>query len=169
MLRFTVHGPFEVPITKGKNGRYIPNDCPEFWNVHPTCKAEAGVYVFAKRAAKGIKPIYVGKTVRTFAVEAFHSLKISKHYAPALADSLKGTFVMFFLVPERRPGKLNETMIGELEVFMIQTAFAKNPNLSNVKEANLPDWGVEGVIRGKPRRPNASESSFKGMMGLNKY
>lgn len=166
MLTFRTHGPFEIPLTGAPNGKYIEDFCPEFWKRHPDHKDDICLYIFAKRAAKGFQPIYVGMTIKSFGKEAFHSHKIASHYTPALMKKGKGTLVMFFVVPDPRPGPTPKKLIGEIETFMIQAAYAKNPDLSNKKDASGPEWCVEGILRGTRRRPNFTEAKFKKMMGL---
>jgi hypothetical protein len=95
MKLFESFGPFKIPPVKGKGGRYIAEGCPKFWDQHPEFSEKRGVYIFAVRAGKGIRPVYVGKATKKFKQECFASQKNSKHYGPALANIGRGTPVMF--------------------------------------------------------------------------
>lgn len=163
---FDVHGPFKVPLRKEGRGAYLPHKCPEFWEAHPESRSMLGCYLFALRAGKGYRPIYVGQTVRSFESECFADHKIARHYAPALAKKGRGTPVIFFVVPERKRGKPNRRVIKELETFLIQVAATKNPQLSNVKENNAAKWGICGVVRGGQGKPTFDAQRFKKAIGV---
>ena len=168
---FDVHGPFKVPITKGGNHGYIPINCPQFWTQDGMANYadKKGCYVFAIRAAKGYRPIYVGMTKATFQDECFTSHKIAQHYTPALADTGKGTPVMFLLVIDTKKGPANKKIIKNLETFLIQTGVAKNPELSNIQNRPEADWGIKGVLRGgKGNHNKDAETEFKKAMGFKK-
>ncbi|MFA6561653.1 MAG: hypothetical protein WCV00_07060 [Verrucomicrobiia bacterium] len=162
---FTIYGEFEVPLKKGKRHDYIPVDCPDFWR-HVPHMNDRGCYIFAIRAGKGVRPVYVGKTKRTFAKEVFTDHKIAQHYTPALANTDKGTPVIFLVVAPSGRGRPNSKMIGDLETFLIQVGVAKNPNLSNIQNRQEARWGIKGVVRGGSGRTTKTEKRFKTMMGL---
>jgi hypothetical protein len=166
LLLFDVYGPYKIPIVRERNGSYIPARCPDFWDAHPTIATRFGCYVFAIRAGKGITPVYVGKTTRSFDGECFAIHKIACHYTPALARKGRGTPVMFFLVPRARRGKPNTRIIKDLETFLIQVASAKNPSLSNVKERQEARWGISGVLRGGKGKPGKPARAFKTSVGM---
>lgn len=166
LLLFDAHGPLVIKPIPGKSSGYIPVNYPEFWDLHPALAAKTGCYVFAIRAGKGITPIYVGKTTRSFASECFADHKIASHYAPALARKGKGTLVMFLLVPRPRRGKPNIRLIKDLETFLIQVASAKNPELSNVQERKEAQWGISGVIRGGQGKPGKAAKALKLAVGI---
>lgn len=141
---FTVHGPLEVPTESGKKYSYIPLNCPAFWKKHSQLKSLKGCYVFGFRAAKGFRPVYVGKTKNSFGNEVFTSHKIAQHYGPALADTGKGTPVMFLITASGGKGAPPKTMISDMETFLIQLGVAKNPDLSNIRNTAEAKWASRG-------------------------
>lgn len=123
---------------------------------------ERGCYLFAIRAAKGFRPIYVGKTKKSFEKECFTYHKVADHYQPALGNMGKDTPVLFLLTLGRGKGPINNRAIAQLEAFLIQNAVAKNPDLSNIQGTKQEEWGIKGVIRGgKARFPNLRNSFVK--------
>jgi hypothetical protein len=72
LTTFSVVGPFDVPFTKKKVGRTINSaNAKEFWTSRPALAKKRGCYIFAFRAAKGMKPVYIGKATKTFEQEVF--------------------------------------------------------------------------------------------------
>ena len=66
---YETYGEFEVPrkqTPKGKAFEDSKNVLKDFWakvdQKHPGLSAALGCYIFAIKAAKGIKPWYVGQT-----------------------------------------------------------------------------------------------------------
>jgi hypothetical protein len=164
---FKVRGPYEIPC-KGKQHPYIESGCDDFWKQPEVTNLanERGCYPFAIRAAKGFRPVYVGKTKRTFGKECFTYHKVADHYQPALADTGKGTPVMFLLTLGRARGPINNRAIAQLETFLIQNGVAKNPHLSNVQGTRQEEWGIAGIIRGGKGKVAASAKLFRQAMGL---
>lgn len=162
---FRVHGPFKIP-RKGKTNRHIEPGCPDFWKNSKVglLANECGCYLFAIQAAKGFRPVYVGKTKNSFKNECFTFHKIAAHYQPALEG--KGTPIMFMLALERRKGPINKRAIGQVELFLIQTAVAKNHRLSNVQGTKQEKWEITGVIRGGKGKVSAAARLFRKAMGL---
>lgn len=164
---FRVRGPFLIPC-KGKYNRFIQSACPDFWKQPETSilAKERGCYVFAIRAARGFRPIYVGKTKKSFEKECFTYHKIADHYQPALGDMGKGTPVLFLLTLGRGKGPINNRAIAQLEAFLIQNAVAKNPHLSNIQGTKQEEWGIKGVIRGGKGKVSKPAKLFRKAMGL---
>ena len=165
---FKVRGPFPVPLDPNVNGKWIRAGCPEFWadNHLERFAHNAGCYVFAMRASKGIRPIYVGKATKSFKQECFAPHKIACHYGPALSNAGKGTAVMFLVVLERVKGKVSKKGIAKVESFLIQNAMKKNPNLSNIHGKKEEHWTIEGVIRGGKGKASDAARKFRGALGL---
>jgi hypothetical protein len=165
---FNIRGPFRVPLDPTVTGKWIKAGCPDFW-LGPKVQRftdEPGCYVFAMRAGKGIRPIYVGKATKSFRQECFAPHKIACHYGPALSNAGKGTPVIFLVVLKRKKGKVNKRAIAKVESFLIQNAMKQNPNLSNIKGKKEEHWIIEGVIRsGKGKVPSAAKK-FKSAVGL---
>ena len=128
---YSVEGPFAVPFTKKKAGRLIlTDDAAKFWKKHSHVANRRGCYVFGVRAGKGSTPGYVGKASKTFQQEVFTEHKRNR-FNEHLADYNKGTPVLFFLVAPSKKGKPNIKHIGKMERFLIDTALAANPSLTN--------------------------------------
>jgi hypothetical protein len=166
---FKVVGPFLVKPIKGKAARRIEKDQSAFWDHQSTrnVRDRVGCYAFGIRAGKGIRPVYVGKTLRSFGEEVFGSHQ-RDYYNAELANIRRGTPVLFFIVYPKGKGKVNQKMIRDVEEFLIQIAVAKNSNLRNVQGVGEKKWGISGVLRsGKGKTPSSS-ASLKGALGIRK-
>ena len=93
------------------------------------------------------------------------SQKLEK-YQRALADIIRGTPVLFFLVLPIAKGKPNVRAIGDLEDYLIQIAVSKNPDLLNVKGTEQAKWGISGVIRGGQGKASASASALRRLFDI---
>jgi len=164
---FDVFGPYEIPVVKEIAGRYISNGCPNFWKEPEPSefRKERGCYLFALRAAKGYKPVYIGMATRTFGQECFQPHKIAGHYNPSLAKAQRGTPVMFFLVAERKRERVNKSTLMDLERTMIRWAGDKNPELSNKNNKTVYTWGIHGVEGGKVGKPGRAAQQFRKAIG----
>jgi hypothetical protein len=161
---FTVSGPLEVPCYRGKAGRTItPEDIQRFWRSHPGLAKRQGCYVFGIRAGRGFTPGYVGKATKSFQQEVFAPHKLAK-YQQFLADYLKGTPILFFLIAPSKKGKVNSKHIEGLEDFLIQKAVAANPQLLNVKGTQQEEWAIQGIIRSSQGKPSMAAREFKKIM-----
>jgi hypothetical protein len=165
---FRVFGPYKIPLSRGKKFNCIEPGCSEFWTQSETTRLakERGCYLFAIRAAKGYRPIYVGKTSKSFERECFASHKIANHYLPALSNTGKGTPVMFLIILSRSKGVPNQRAIGQVESFLIQNALVKNPKLSNVQGTKEEHWGITGIIRGGKGKVSQPTREFRKAMGI---
>lgn len=163
---FQVEGPFEVPTYLGKAAKIVDSGrLSQFWAAIEATAKKRGCYVFAIRAGKGIRPIYVGKATRTFKGEVFTPHKLEK-YQRCLADFKRGTPVLFFLCAPGNRGKPNLSAIGELEDYLIQTAVSRNPQLLNVRGTQREDWAIAGVLRSGVGKPSHAARSFKRTLGI---
>ena len=107
-MKYTIHGPFE--IKKSKNGLVDKSSSAKktFWTnieiTDPSLSSSSGCYLYAIRAAKGIKPWYVGLADKQpFQTECFAAHKINI-YNEALAGK-KGTPLLFFVAKRTKKGK----------------------------------------------------------------
>ena len=169
LVLFQVEGPFEIPFRSpgaGLSKRIDKNHGQEFWlslTAAPFANA-VGCYVFGLKAGRGYTPWYVGKTTKGFQQEVFQPHKVQK-YNQVVFDGHKGTPVIWFVV---RPGKKSlagAKQIDEVESYLIQAAYQKNPELTNKQKIAGPPWGIRGVLRGGRGKPLTTQQ-FKGMMGL---
>jgi hypothetical protein len=147
MASFSVKGPFLVPCTKMKVGRAItPANIATFWTMHPSVAAERGCYLFGFRAAKGSKPIYVGKATKSFKSEVFTDHKLKK-YAAGFGEQVRGTPIMFFICLNRTKGAVNKSAIDEVESYLIQAGLAANKKLVNDRKTAVESWSIAGIVR----------------------
>ena len=126
-----------------------------------------GCYVFSLRTGRGSKPYYVGMTVSSFKGEVFQYHKILDHYQQ-IVKRHKGTPTMTFVSLVNGRGRPPESVIGELEQYLIWKAYKRNKNLSNKKDLPRTRWAIKGVVglqdgRGAPPKPAAE---FKRLFGF---
>ncbi len=91
--RFDVFGPFEIPTSKQPGGKRVDKkQLGEFWKAAEDSLPDAkGCYVFAMRAGKGMRPVYVGRASRrSFRQECFTTDKLYK-LTNAMAAYERGT------------------------------------------------------------------------------
>lgn len=164
--QFLVDGPRDVPFYKGKGGRTLTDDnVKDFWARNSDIGKRRGCYVFGIRAGKGFTPGYVGQATKSFKQEAFTHHKLTR-YQQFLADRLKGTPVIFFVVAPQKAGATNTSHIGQLEDFLLQAGVAANPHLMNIKGTKLEEWSIAGVIRGGGGKPSQSAKDFRSLMKI---
>jgi hypothetical protein len=135
---YKISGPFDIPVHKGKGGKFIGDEqVQEFWNTHPQFRKRRGCYIFGVKAPRGYSPGYVGKAAKTFEQEVFTLHKLN-HYHGFLADYGKGKPVMFFILSPRQRGKPNASQITEVERYLIELASTANEDLRNVRDITPP-------------------------------
>ena len=166
MHKFSVEGPLRVPFTQGKAAKMISSaEAGEFWEHQPHLCDRRGCYIFAVRAGGGLTPTYVGKATKTFRQEVFTADKLAK-YQRTLADYLKGTPVLFFIVSEQKMGKPNLKIIRELEDYLIQTALSANEKLINIAGTYRADFLISGVLRSGAGKPSKAAGDLRKCLKL---
>jgi hypothetical protein len=154
MASFSVSGPFIIPVTKQKVGRTITKgDIVNFWKAHTTIAVERGCYVFGFKAAKGSKPMYVGKATKNFKQEVFTDHKLKK-YSQAFGSQAKGTPIIFFIRLNKAAGPVSKSAIDEAESYLIQAGLAANKDLLNDKKTAIESWSIAGIVRSKGKATN---------------
>jgi hypothetical protein len=147
MASFTVQGPFDVPAYKLAAARHISAiEGKQFWGSYPDMAKECGCYIFALRAAKGYRPIYIGKATKSFYQEVFTVHKLNK-YNEGLISQKRGTPVLFFVSLNKTKGKVNASAIDEVESFLIQSGIMANENLLNSRKTKVESWSIGGIVR----------------------
>lgn len=165
MRVFDVHGPFTVPTYNGKAAKIVDSEAlAGFWETTQLAM-KRGCYVFAVRAGKGIRPVYVGRATKTFIKEVFAPHKLEK-YQRCLADFHKGTPILFLLTATTSKGAPNISAIHELEEYLIQTAVSRNPHLLNVRGTKREEWAIRGVLRSGVGKPSKSAVAFKRTLAI---
>lgn len=165
MTSFIVHGPFKIAYENRKGGRILVFD--DFWargsEAHHLAERR-GCYVFAMRN-RGLTPIYVGKATKTFRQETFNPSNRNK-YHDGFSEYGKGTPVMYFVVHPAQRGPTNKKEIAQIEDFLIQAGFAKNPKIQNVRGAQQPAWSIKGVIRSGAGKRTDGEVQFTSLFDI---
>lgn len=164
MTQFAIHGPFKLTYEKRNGGRTL--SFRNFWKDSEASylAAKRGCYVFAIRN-RALIPIYVGKATKSFKDETFNPANRHK-YHDGFSEYGKGTPLMYFVAHPDQKGRTNETQIANIEVFLIQAGVAKNPDIQNVRGAQIPNWQIKGVIRsGVGKRSNA-EADFRELFAI---
>ena len=163
-----VRGPFFVPFTlSAKKIKQIDTtQAKVFWGLAGTnaIAAKQGVYVFASKAGRGLRTIYIGKASKGFKQEIFQPAKLT-HYALALSEGIKGLPCFFFVCPKENLKKVPARLCDEIETFLIQLAVQKNPDLRNDRKTKLAEWSITGLVRSKGK-PSEKAKSFSKMIGM---
>lgn len=147
MASFSVKGPFDVPVERMAVGRMIGAvQAKQFWSNNPEISDGVGCYIFAFRAAKGLKPMYIGKATKSFKSEVFKDHKLNK-YSVALASQKKGTPVFFFVCLKKTKGRINKTAIDEVESYLIQAGLIANKKILNDRKTAVESWSIGGIVR----------------------
>ena len=161
MVTFSICGPFEVPTTKMAMGRLVKTtDGKKFWKTYPSVADERGCYVFAFKAGKGYKPVYIGKATKSFKDEVFTPHKLHK-FSEALGNQKKGTPMLFLVCLDKTKGPVSKIAIDEAESYLIQAGLAANPNLLNSRKTKVPTWCINGIVRSKQGKPSAAAAAFR--------
>jgi len=150
-MKFEIFGPFEIPRDE-KNGLIDDKAIKKFWKEVGDCSKACGCYLFAVKAAKGIKPWYVGVANKlTFSGEALKKEKL-KMYDNVISKQ-RGKPLLFLIARKTNTGKfakppknkVNE--IEYLETILIGVALDKNKDLLNIqKTVRLKNLIVPGLI-----------------------
>ncbi len=73
---------------------------------------------------------------------------------------------MFFVTHPSDKGPINGGVIKQIEQFLIDTAYAKNPKLTKVHNAPKYDWKIRGVVRPAQGEATAASAEFKRAVGI---
>ena len=166
MTSYKVHEPLEISCEKTKSGRALVFE--DFWSRHSKAGELAdkrGCYVFALRTGRGLKPLYVGKALKSFQKETFAATNL-KRFQNGFASCGKGTPVVFFVAHPGDNGRLDAREIEQVEEYLIQVGAAKNPELENVKSMRHPTWSIQGVIRSGQGKRSRAEQSFRRLFDM---
>jgi hypothetical protein len=161
MAEFNVGGPFDVPLGQGTHHKYIDEKvAKDFWKENEVIAKLRGCYVLAMRASKGYKPFYVGKATKNFDQEVFADHKLKK-ISRQLADTKKGTLVLFLVSLKLTKGAVNKVAIDQAETYLIQTALAANDGLLNDRKTKEESWSINGVFKSRQGKPTKSAQELK--------
>jgi hypothetical protein len=172
-MNFEIYGPYKLP-KKCQNGlldkKQAKSSLINSGDNPPTELSGCGCYIFAVKAAKGIKPWYVGKAVKqSFEKECLktHQLNI---YNDVIAGR-KGNPLLLLIALKTpkgkfaKPGSAHQKKIDFLETILIGAALKRNRSLMNVqKTAFLKKMVVPGFINSPQRQPTHAEKSFENIL-----
>ena len=167
MATFDVVGPIVIPTERRRTGtRVIDLDgLGDFWD-EAECGDRPGCYVFAIRHGRGTMPYYAGRTFGTLEGECFEMHKLRK-YDRVLADTVRGTPVMYLVPLVRTRGRVNETAIESLEDTLIKVGLERNDKMANISGSRTLDIVVRGVWEtGRRGRRSESATKFAETMGI---
>ena len=172
MLRYKTYGPHAIPRRTSSYGNKTCNFSKEalcaFWTeveaATPGLSSARGCYIFAVRAAKGIKPWYIGQSKTGFKSECFQPQK-RDHYHHIVNDTKKGTPVLIFVARRTTHGfaqTLSNKEADFVEGHLIGLALVNNSKLRNVKRVrHLREVQIPGVL-------NSPKGNSKGANLLRK-
>ena len=174
MAKYQIYGPFEVPRTR-VGGLVDKEKLSNFWNeievAQPGLSQAKGCYLFAVRAARGIRPWYVGKTEADYGFqgEAFDHHKLT-HYNEVVNEQGAGVPVLFLIARRTRTDqafKQRDPFALYLERLLIMYALRANDELKNTKDAAFfRNASIPGLLNpGKGRIP---PSARKLLVTLNR-
>lgn len=152
MLKFSVYGPFKVPTKKKqiKGGKSFAKelDLDGLWERpgFSEFSEKKGCYVFVNAVSKGAKPIYAGKTTKTFKQECF-ALQKKALLNDFLIKKEKTGLQIIFVVMEGHAKSCSEA-IDSCETFLIQKSLKANKDLLNVQKCNK-SYVINGLDEGK--------------------
>ena len=165
-MKFEPYGPFKLPRLDGEIDRSKRN---AFWKEiearHPLLPDAVGCYIFALKAAKGIRPWYVGKTERrSFAGETWEPGKLLGY--GRVVRKHKGTPMLFLLAKLTdqgkfaRPTKRKMGAVAALEEMLIAVCLQRNRELLNKKTTRyLKGLQVPGYLNDNPgARPKSAKA-----------
>ena len=166
MAEFSVHGPFDVPITTLPSGGHFIDEASLDELAEESAEFERiGVYVFGLRTGGGTLPIYVGMTQsRKLIKEAFDKDKLNK-INQYINTHTHGTLVVYLVTQIRGPGQPNKSDVENIEFYLIGLARGRKPDLINIHGNSAQTWGIRGVVHGGPGQPSKEALAFKDMMG----
>jgi hypothetical protein len=150
-------------INKWNHKKIDRKALPDFWREVGSGKRR-GVYVFAVRASKGWKPLYVGRTKK----QNFQK-RIGQHadehgrFNRILKNVNRGS-PWLFLIGRVGKGNKSNSAIDELEIDFINMAFERNEKLDNDRGLSDPKYLVQG-FDGRRGKPSKAVQNLKTVIG----
>jgi hypothetical protein len=175
-MKFSIHGPFELPRDSGlidttASSRRL------FWEKVdesvPGLPDACGCYIFVIKAKRGALPWYVGLTEKnSFRFEAIGLHQVD-HYNHALARKIGVKPQLFFLAKQTpterfaKPSANYQPDVEFLETFMFGIALNRNADLRNAKNTRfLRNLVVPSIINSPRRPPTLPERHLKKALGI---
>ena len=175
-IRYEVFGPFRVPRKPRRDGKltldFSRGALASFWEEveldRPGLPAGVGCYLFAVRAAKGIRPWYVGQCKGAFEKECFASHK-KDIYRDVMDDTMRGTPVLFLITRMTPTGRLSTSLREDeadfLERRLIHDATKANRQLKNVQNTRfVKSLVIPGVLNSPRGKQSSAVTSLKAAL-----
>ena len=176
-IKYQVYGPFELrrkSVRVGTTLDFSKSALASFWErverERPGLASHAGCYLFAIRAARGIRPWYAGQSRGAFEKKCFVECQ-RKVYREVMGDSAKGTPVLFLIARLTQKGKLSKNVPKDeadfVERQLIRVAWNANAQLKNIANTGfLETLQVPGVLNSPPGAPTEAVKSLKKALGV---
>ena len=176
-VRYDVFGAFEVHRKPSKAGKrtldFSRHALTSFWEKVDGAvmglRSGAGCYLFAVRAARGIKPWYVGQSKGAFEQECF-ALHKQAIYREVMDDRAAGTPILFLIARMTPTGKLSkrvpEAEARFVEQRLIHDATNANPELKNSHNTRfVKNLEIPGVLNSPQGQPSEAVKGLKVALG----
>lgn len=181
-MQYEVFDAFKVPRrTTGAGNRVLKldtNTLNEFWaeidEDEPYLSQAQGCYLFGIRAAKGIRPWYVGQTTNSFQGECFQPHKCMI-YQQVYGEFARGTPILLLIARLTQSGNAfyrgnglpNE--FDFLEKMLMFLALGQNSDLANKRDTKmLRELTVPGVFNKSSGRVPTAAQALQIALGLKK-
>jgi hypothetical protein len=172
-MKYTLHGPFELPENAKKKVDLSPAQIVAFWKAANKSEREmlsdaTGLFFFMFRAGRGIKPWYIGRAEKgSFEEETFTEERKAAYLKIARSRD-RGTPLLVFIARRNedgtftQPGKVKHDDMTFVESYLIGLAMDKNADLLNVKEnPMLQQLEVSGLINTTKGKPSIAVQELK--------
>jgi hypothetical protein len=153
MIKFEVSKEIEIDTERHYAGkRTSARHVKSALQHHPISKKK-GCYVFAMRAGKGRRLVYIGMTkAQSFASEMSAPHKIKK-INEGMRYTKRGTLTCLLLYKAGKGAGPSKANILNIESWLIQTAYANQPYLTNTNKLPRPKWLISGVVNNGAGNP----------------
>ena len=158
MTLFEVLDVLDVPVTKGRGGTLISVKEAKARLSASAAGHRRGCYIFAFKAGRGFKPVYVGKATKTFADECFATHKLEK-LQHAFADRARG--ILRLILIAQPTAKTSRVTIDALETYLIEEGFRVNELLLNVQKKPLQRFAIKGAYCSPAGKPTTHAQTLK--------
>jgi hypothetical protein len=168
--KFQVFGPFKCKKDAIADRVHQKSVWQEIEERFPGLSNAHGVYLFSLRNKSNYKPVYVGKTARTFKVEAFNSNNLVKFLAKLKGQ--KGTLCLHLLAKPKLIHSgfavVSGNQLDWMEVFILFLCRQKNPAMLNKSHTKfLSSVEISGITSGFVRgRTPPNLATFRNATSL---
>ncbi len=165
MLGFKAQAAITIPLHR--KGILTPAIARQLCIDHRDSGSKPGCYVFAvpRKRADGWLPIYVGRATGSLIDEAMSADKMNK-LNEYLADNPAAELRLHLITHPTQRGRTNESVIAEMELFLISRVAEVNPKLINKHGTKPQQWEIIGVTRDGRGKRSASAQALRNLLGF---